>query len=75
LTTNLLERSLEEVRRRTKVIGRCPGGDLVSDDGLHGHGARHRQGSRPGADALPDRHPIAALIAARAVPGTAQQIA
>ncbi len=73
-STNLLERSLEEVRRRTKVIGRFPGEtscltmawavmDLVIA-GAHGLGLT-----------LPDRHAIAALIAARAVPVTDEQIA
>jgi len=73
-STNLLERSLEEVRRRTKVIGRFPGEtscltmawavmDLVI------------AGSRGLGLTLPDRHAIAALIAARAVPQTAQAIA
>jgi putative transposase len=73
-STNLLERSLEEVRRRTKVIGRFPGEtscltmawavmDLVI------------AGSRGLGLTLPDRHAIAALIAARAVPQMAQQIA
>jgi len=61
LTTNLLERSLEEVRRRTKVIGRCPGETscltmACAVMGLFIAG-------------------VAALIAARAVPETAQQIA
>ena len=69
-----MERSLEEVRRRTKVIGRFPGEtscltmawavmDLVI------------AGSRGLGLTLPDRHAIAALIAARAVPRTAQQVA
>ena len=73
-STNLLERSLEEVRRRTKVIGRFPGEtscltmawavmDLVI------------AGSRGLGLTLPDRHAIAGLIAARAVPQTAQAIA
>ena len=60
-STNLLERSLEEVRRRTKVIGRCPGETsclmmacAVMELFIAG---------------------VAALIAARAVPETAQQIA
>ncbi len=30
-STNLLERSLEEVKRRTKVIGRFPGGDELPE--------------------------------------------
>jgi putative transposase len=47
-STNLLERSLEEVRRRTKVIGSFPGETSCA---------------------------IAALIAARAVAQTAEQIA
>lgn len=73
-STNLLERSLEEVRRRTKVIGRFPGEascltmawavmDLVI------------AGSRGLGLTLPERHAIAALSAARAVPRTAQRIA
>jgi transposase-like protein len=73
-STNLLERSLEEVRRRTKVIGRFPGEtscltmawavmDLVIA-GAHGLGLT-----------LPDRHAIGALVAARAVPVTAEAIA
>ena len=73
-STNLLERSLEEVRRRTKVIGRFPGEtscltmawavmDLVIA-GAHGLGLT-----------LPDRHAIAALVAARSVPQTDEQIA
>jgi len=73
-STNLLERSLEEVRRRTKVIGRFPGEtscltmawavmDLVI------------AGSRGLGLTLPDRHAIAGLIAARAVPESAQAIA
>ena len=66
-STNLLERSLEEVRRRTKVIGRFPGEtscltmawavmDLVIAGG-HGLGLT-----------LPDRHAIAAIVAARSRP-------
>jgi transposase-like protein len=73
-STNLLERSLEEVRRRTKVIGRFPGEsscltlawavmDLVIA-GAHGLGLT-----------LPDRHAIAIVIAARALPTTAQRVA
>ena len=73
-STNLLERSLEEVRRRTKVIGRFPGEtscltmawavmDLIIA-GAHGLGLT-----------LPDRHAIAALVAARSVPQTAEAIA
>ena len=73
-STNLLERSLEEVRRRTKVIGRFPGEtscltlawavmDLVIAGG-HGLGLT-----------LPDRHQIAALVAARSVPQLEEQIA
>jgi transposase-like protein len=73
-STNLLERSLEEVRRRTKVIGRFPGEtscltmawavmDLVIA-GAHGLGLT-----------LPDRHAIATLVAARAVPQTDERIA
>ena len=73
-STNLLERSLEEVRRRTKVIGRFPGEtscltlawavmDLVIVGG-HGLGLT-----------LPERHQIAALVAARATPQTEERIA
>ena len=73
-STNLLERSLEEVRRRTKVIGRFPGEtscltmawavmDLVI------------AGARGLGLTLADRHVIAALVAARAVPTTAEAIA
>lgn len=73
-STNLLERSLEEVRRRTKVIGRFPGEascltiawavmDLVI------------AGARGLGLTLPERHAIAALVAARAIPQTAQAIA
>jgi len=73
-STNLLERSLEEVRRRTKVIGRFPGEtscltmawavmDLVI------------AGSRGLGLTLPDRHAIAILVATRAVPQTEERIA
>ncbi len=73
-STNLLERSLEEVRRRTKVIGRFPGEtscltmawavmDLVIAGGK-GLGLT-----------LSDRHAIATIIAARAAPRTGQQVA
>jgi hypothetical protein len=73
-STNLLERSLEEVRRRTKVIGRFPGEtscltmawavmDLII------------AGARGLGLTLPDRHAIAVLIAARSVPQTDEQIA
>ncbi len=73
-STNLLERSLEEVRRRTKVIGRFPGEtscltmawavmDLVIA-GAHGLGLT-----------LPDRHAIAAMVAARAGPQMEERIA
>lgn len=73
-STNLLERSLEEVRRRTKVIGRFPGEsscltmawavmDLVIAGGK-GLGLT-----------LPDRRAIAAIIAERAAPQTGQQVA
>jgi transposase-like protein len=73
-STNLLERSLEEVRRRTKVIGRFPGEtscltlawavmDLVI------------AGGRGLGLTLPERHAIAALVAARSVPQTAERIA
>jgi len=73
-STNLLERSLEEVRRRTKVIGRFPGEsscltmawavmDLVIAGGK-GLGLT-----------LPDRHAIATIIAERSTPQTGQQVA
>ena len=73
-STNLLERSLEEVRRRTKVIGRFPGEtscltmawavmELVI------------AGARGLGLTLPDRHAIAVLVAARAVPQTEERIA
>jgi putative transposase len=73
-STNLLERSLEEVRRRTKVIGRFPGEtscltmawavmDLVI------------AGSRGLGLTLPERHQVAALIAARSTPQMEERIA
>ena len=73
-STNLLERSLEEVRRRTKVIGRFPGEtccltmawavmDLII------------AGARGLGLTLPDRHAIAVIVAARSVPRTEEQIA
>lgn len=73
-STNLLERSLEEVRRRTKVIGRFPGEtscltmawavmDLVI------------AGSRGLGLTLPDRHAIANIVAARSTPQMEEQIA
>jgi len=73
-STNLLERSLEEVRRRTKVIGRFPGEtscltmawavmDLVI------------AGARGLGLTLPDRHAIDVLVAARAIPQTDEAIA
>ena len=69
-----VERSLEEVRRRTKVIGRFPGEsscltmawavmDLVIAGGK-GLGL-----------SLAERHAIAATIADRAAPRTDQQVA
>lgn len=69
-----MERSLEEVRRRTKVIGRFPGEtscltmawavmDLVI------------AGARGLGLTLADRHAIAALVADRAVPATVEAIA
>lgn len=73
-STNLLERSLEEVRRRTKVIGRFPGEtscltlawavmDLVI------------AGGRGLGMTLPERHEIAAIVAARSTPQMEEQIA
>ena len=73
-SSNLLERSLGEVKRRTKVIGRFPGEtsclslawavmDLVI------------AGGRGLGLTLADQHAIAALIAARAVPSTGQRVA
>ena len=73
-STNLLERSLEEVRRRTKVIGRFPGEtscltlawavmDLVIA-GAHGLGL-----------SLPERHAIATIVADRAAPRTGELVA
>ena len=73
-STNLLERSLEEVRRRTKVIGRFPGEtscltmawavmDLVI------------AGSRGLGLTLPERHQIAAIVAAHSTPQTEERIA
>ena len=73
-STNLLERSLGEVRRRTKVIGRFPGEtscltlawavmDLVIA-GAHGLEL-----------GLAERHAIAATIAERAIPRIDQQVA
>ncbi len=73
-STNLLERSLEEVRRRTKVIGRFPREtscltlawavmDLVIAGGK-GLGL-----------SLAERHAIAAIVADQAEPRTGQQVA
>ena len=73
-STNLLERSLEEVRRRTKVIGRFPGEtscltlawaimDLVIA-GAKGLGLT-----------LSERHEIAVIVADRAAPRAEQQVA
>lgn len=73
-STNLLERSLEEVRRRTKVIGRFPGEtscltlawavmDLVI------------AGGRGLGLTLPERHQIAALVAAGSTPQMEERIA
>ncbi len=69
-----MERSLEEVRRRTKVIGRFPGEtscltmawavmDLVI------------AGGRGLGLTLPERHAIAGLVAERSTPQTAERIA
>lgn len=73
-STNLLERSLGEVRRRTKVIGRFPGEtsclslawavmDLVI------------AGGRGLGLTLVEHHAIAALVASRALPLVDQQVA
>jgi putative transposase len=73
-STNLLERSLGEVRRRTKVIGRFPGEtscltlawavmDLVIAAG-HGLGLT-----------LPERQAIAAVITEREAPRADRQVA
>jgi transposase-like protein len=73
-SSNLLERSLGEVKRRTKVMGRFPGEtsclslawavmDLVI------------AGGRGLGLTIPDHHAIAALVTARAVPSTAQRVA
>ena len=73
-STNLLERSLEEVRRRTKVIGRFPGEtscltlawavmDLVIA-GAKGLGLT-----------LSERHAIAVIVADRAAPRTGESVA
>lgn len=73
-SSNLLERSLGEVKRRTKVMGRFPGEtsclslawavmDLVIAGG-RGLGLTNA-----------DRHAIAALVAARSVPSTEQRVA
>jgi len=73
-SSNLLERSLGEVRRRTKVMGRFPGEtsclslswavmDLVI------------AGGRGLGLSVADHHAIAALVAARSVPSTVQAVA
>lgn len=73
-SSNLLERSLGEVRRRTKVMGRFPGEtsclslswavmDLVI------------AGGRGLGLTIADRHAIAALVAARSVPSNVQAVA
>ncbi len=73
-SSNLLERSLGEVKRRTKVIGRFPGEtsclslawavmDLVI------------AGGRGLGLTIADHHAIAALVAARSVPSTGQRVA
>jgi hypothetical protein len=73
-STNLLERSLEEVRRRTKVIGRFPGEtscltlawavmDLVI------------AGGRGLGLTIAERHEIAALVASRSTPQLEERIA
>jgi transposase-like protein len=73
-SSNLLERSLGEVKRRTKVMGRFPGEtsclslswavmDLVI------------AGGRGLGLTIADHHAIAALVVARAVPSTTQRVA
>jgi hypothetical protein len=73
-STNPLERSLEEVRRRTKVIGRFPGEtscltlawavmDLVI------------AGGRGLGLTIAERHEIAALVASRSTPQLEERIA
>ncbi len=73
-SSNLLERSLGEVKRRTKVMGRFPGEtsclslawavmDLVI------------AGGRGLGLTIADHHAIAALVAARSVPSTGQRVA
>ena len=57
-----------------KIIGRFPGRDLLSHPRLGGHGPRHRR--RRGLDlTLPERHQIAAIVAARSTPQTEERIA
>jgi putative transposase len=48
--TNLLERSLGEVKRRTKVIGRFPGETSCLQSLLGGPRPRHRRRQRPRLD-------------------------
>jgi hypothetical protein len=69
--TNLLERSLEEVRRRTRVIGRFPGETrcLTLRPGCHGLVIG---GARGLAVSGPDRGAIAALVAACSIPDAAR---
>jgi len=65
--TNLMERSLEEVRRRTKVIGRFP--DETSCLTLAWRSwTIVIAGARGLALTSPDRGAIAALVAARSIP-------
>lgn len=73
-STNLLERSLEELRRRTKVIGRFPGeascltlAGAVMDLVI--------AGGRGLGLTLGERHAIGAIIAARSTPQMEEQIA
>ena len=73
-STNLLERSLEEVRRRTKVIGRFPGETSCLTMAWAVMDLLIAGGRGLGLTLL-DRHAIAALVAARSTPQMEEQIA